>query len=103
VGISIFLFLFWIPFSFLLFFIPYHIIMKDDGKPIFFYLLSLLAIVFFFIWSIANFADANGFVMVAANFVAGRFAAAVFGLITAVMMIIIALLAVLNTFLFFTR
>ena len=77
--------------------------MKDEGKPIFFYALSLLTIVWFFIWSIADFADANGFVMVGKNFEAKRGAAGVFGLFTALTMLGIAILGVVNVFLFRKR
>jgi hypothetical protein len=38
--------------------------MQKEGKLWVFYLLSLITIVWFFIWSIADFADANGWVMV---------------------------------------
>jgi hypothetical protein len=103
IGISIFLFLFWVPMSFLIFFVPYHIIMKNKGKPIYFYLLSLLAFVFFFIWSIADFADANGFVMAASNIKAQRLAAGAFGFIISVMMLAVALLTFWNAIVFFQR
>jgi hypothetical protein len=33
-----------------------------DGSVLIFYILSVVSFVYFFIWSIADFADANGFV-----------------------------------------
>lgn len=84
-------------------FLPYHIIMKDEGKQIFFYVLSLVVTVWFAIWSIADFADANGFIMVQKNFQAGRGAAGFFGIVTALLMLGIAILTILNTFLFYRR
>lgn len=84
-------------------FLPYHIIMKDEGKPIFFYVLSLVVTIWFGIWSIADFADANGFVMVQKNFQAGRGAAGFFGIVTALLMLAIAILTIINTFLFSRR
>lgn len=84
-------------------FLPYHIIMKDEGKPLFFYLLSLVVMVWFAIWCIADFADANGFVMVQKNFAASRGAAGVLGLITALLMLIVAVLAPINALLFSRR
>lgn len=103
IGISFFLFFFWIPLSFQMLFLPYHIIMKDEGKPLFFYLLSLVVMVWFAIWCIADFADANGFVMVQKNFAASRGAAGVLGLITALLMLIVAVLAPINALLFSRR
>lgn len=103
IGISIFLFFFWIPLSFLSFFLPYHIIMKDDGKPLFFYLLSFLITLWFGIWCIADFADANGFIMVSRHFVTGRGAAGVFALITSLLMLLIAILGPINAVLFSRR
>jgi hypothetical protein len=76
---------------------------RDTGKTIFFYIISAVVMVFFFIWSIANFADANGFVMVDENFKRGNGAAGAFGVITALMMLVIALLTPINAFLFFRR
>ena len=84
-------------------FLPYHIIMKDEGKPFLFYLLSLLAMVWFFIWYIADFADANGFVMVDKNFKAGRGGAGFFGLLTALCMLAISILAPVNAVMFYKR
>jgi hypothetical protein len=51
-----------------MFITPYQIMLGGDGSVIIFYIFSLLATIWFFIWAIADFADANGFVMVAKNF-----------------------------------
>ncbi len=104
IGISIFLFLFWIPWSFQMLFWPYHVIMKDEGKAAcYFYVLSFVVMVWFGVWCVADFADANGFVMVGKNFAASRGAAGVIGLITAILMLITAILAPLNAVLFYRR
>jgi hypothetical protein len=63
----------------------------------------LIAIVWFFIWSIADFADANGFVMVGKHFKLYRGAAGVFAVVTSIMMMLISLIAVLNAVLFYKR
>jgi amino acid transporter len=77
--------------------------MGGDGWATIFYILSLLAAVWFFIWSIANFADANGFVQVSKNFSDGHSATAVFGIITAILMMLISLVAIINAILFYKR
>jgi len=77
--------------------------MGGDGSPFIFYILSLVAFVWFFIWSIADFADANGFVMASKNFKEGRGAAGFFGIVTAIMMILISLVAIINAMLFYKR
>jgi len=65
--------------------------------------LSIVAFAWFFIWSIADFADANGFVMVAKHFSEDRGAAGVFAIITAIMMMLISLLAAVNAVFFYKR
>jgi hypothetical protein len=40
------------------------ILLKGEGKKSVFFLISCVTFLWFFIWSIANFADANGFVKV---------------------------------------
>jgi hypothetical protein len=40
------------------------ILMKNEGSRMWFYIISGITFVWFFIWSIANFADANGFVKI---------------------------------------
>lgn len=77
--------------------------MKDEGKPLFFYILVFLAAVWFGIWCIADFADANGFVMVGKNFQDGRGAAGVFGIITAILMLLIGILSPITAVLFYRR
>jgi hypothetical protein len=64
IGISVFLAFLWWPTGLYLFYLPYSIIMKKDGSTTIFYVLNLIMIVWYFIWSIANFADANGFVRI---------------------------------------
>lgn len=66
-------------------------------------MLSFFTFVWFAIWCIADFADANGFVMVSKNFAANRGAAGVFGLIAALLMLIVSALAVINSILFARR
>lgn len=95
--------LFWIPVSLQLFVYPYYIIMKGDGKPLVFYALAGIATAWFGIWCIADFADANGFIMVGKNFDADRGVAGVFGIITSVMMLIISLGSAVNIFMFYKR
>lgn len=65
--------------------------------------MSIVAFVWFFIWSIADFADANGFVMVGKHFSEDRGAAGVFGIITAIMMMLISFLAAINAVFFYKR
>lgn len=74
-----------------------------DGSVILFYVFSLVATVWFFIWSIADFADANGFVMVAKNFKQDKGAAGFFGLLTAILMMAISIVALINAILFYRR
>ena len=69
----------------------------------FFYILSAIVTLWFAIWSIADFADANGFVMVGKNFNSGRGAAGFFGIITAIFMLAIAILTPINVVLFCRR
>jgi hypothetical protein len=86
-----------------MFVLPYQVMMGGDGSPLIFYILSAITTIWFFIWSIADFADANGFVMVAKNFKADRGAAGFFALVTAIMMMLISLLAAANAVLFLRR
>lgn len=103
IGISVFVFIIWLPISVYLFILPYQIMLGGEGSPIIFYIFSILAFVWFFIWSIADFADANGFVMVGKNFSDDRGAAGVFGIVTAIMMMLISFLAAINGVLFYRR
>lgn len=86
-----------------MFFLPYHIIMKDEGKVILFYVMSIFAMVWFLIWSIADFADCNGFVEVNENFQKNREAAGGIGLIAAIGSLIIGILACVNAIYFYRR
>ena len=77
--------------------------MKGDGRPLVFYVLAGLAFLWFGIWSIADFADANGFIMVKNNFDADRGAAGVFGIITAILMLLISIGSAVNIAMFYKR
>lgn len=68
-----------------------------------FYVLSLIAAVWFFIWSIADFADANGWVMVSNHSANGRGAATFFAVITSLLMLGISILTVINLVMFYKR
>lgn len=103
IGISVFVFLIWLPISLYLFVLPYQIMLGGEGSPFIFYILSFVCFVWFFIWSIADFADANGFVMVGKHFSADRGAAGVFGIVTAIMMMLISFLALINAIFFHRR
>jgi hypothetical protein len=103
IAISIFLFLVWLPISFYIFIIPYEAYMQREGKLWIFYILSLLTIVWFFIWSIADFADANGWTMVSQNASNDRGAAAFFAVVTSLMMLGVTILGVINVVLFWRR
>ncbi len=86
-----------------MFILPYQIMLGGGGSPLLFYILSGISTIWFFIWSIADFADANGFVMVAKNFQEDRGGAGFFGLITAILMMLISLLSAANVVLFLKR
>ena len=101
--LSIFVALIWFPLSLYLFFIPYRVYMKEEENICIYYILSSIAIVFFFIWSIANFADSNGWVMLADNATAGRGAAAFFTFFTAFFSTGIYVLALVNLIWFCRR
>ena len=77
--------------------------MKDEGKAIIFYVMSLITLIWFFIWAIADFADCNGFVMVNKNFQDGRNAAGGIGLIASIGSLIIAVLTGINVGYFYKR
>lgn len=93
----------WTPISFYLFITPYQILLGGDGSALIFYIFDFIAFVWFFIWSIADFADANGFVMVGKNFNNDRGAAGFFGILTAILMMMISILALANGVLFYRR
>jgi hypothetical protein len=77
--------------------------MKEEAKVCVFYTLSFISILWFLIWSIADFADANGWVMVGKNAAAGRGAAAFFGVVTSIFMMAISILSAVNLYLFCRR
>jgi hypothetical protein len=79
-----------------MFIIPYRIYMKEDDKTCLYYVLSFAAAIFFFIWSIANFADANGWVMLAQSVKNGNTGSAFFCFFTALFSFIISLLSIIN-------
>lgn len=103
IGISIFVFFIWLPISVYLFILPYQIMLGGEGYPLVFYIFSIIAFAWFFIWSIADFADANGYVMVGKHFSEGRGAAGVFAIVTAILMMLISFLAAINAVLFYRR
>ena len=55
------------PGAFYIFITPYMIYMKEDATICVYYSISATAALWFFIWSIADFADANGWVMLSNN------------------------------------
>ncbi|MCB0370481.1 MAG: hypothetical protein KDD45_13910 [Bdellovibrionales bacterium] len=101
--LSIFVALLWFPMSLYLFFLPYRVYMKEEESACVIYILHSAAIVFFAIWSIANFADANGWVMLAENVSNSRGAASFFTFFTALFSTIIAILSVVNVIKFCKR
>jgi uncharacterized membrane protein len=86
-----------------MFYQPYVIILKHEGKPWVFYLMAGLALVFFAIWTVADFADANGFVRVDTYFKGGWGASGAFGLLASVMSLVVTALLVVNIFKFCGR
>ena len=77
--------------------------MKEEENICIYYILSSIAIGFFFVWSIANFADTNGWVMLADNAAAGRGAAAFFSFFTALFSTGIYVLVLVNLIWFCRR
>ena len=57
------------------------ILLKEEGSRIWFYVISFIAFAWFFIWAVANFADANGFVRVGNYFDGGYKTAGGFAII----------------------
>lgn len=86
-----------------MFYQPYVIILKNDGRPWVFYLMAGLAFIFFAIWSIADFADANGFVKVDAYFKASKGASGAFGLFSSLLCLTISALIFVNILKFCKR
>jgi hypothetical protein len=92
--------MFWYPLGLFLFYQPYIILLKHEGRNWLYYLLATSTFIFFAIWSIADFADANGFVMVDRYFKESNAASGVFGLFTSLMSMTIAFFTVVNIYLF---
>lgn len=90
----------WTPLGLYLFYLPYMILLKNEGNKTWFYGLSAITAIWFLIWSIANFADANGFVKVGDYFRSGYKAAGGFAVIESILCLAVTLLAVLNAILF---
>ena len=65
--------------------------------------MSACVFIWFAIWSIADFADANGFVMVARYFGAGMGVAGAFGIFVSIFSLVIAILAVIGAYNFYKR
>mgnify|MGYP006898467511 CR=1 FL=1 len=63
-------------------------------------MISALTFVWFFIWSVANFADANGFVKIGDYFNSGYKVAGGFAVIESILCFGVSILTVLNAFLF---
>ena len=103
IAISIFSLLLWFPISLYLFYIPYRVYMREDDKICLFYILSLLVAVFFSIWSIANFADANGWIMMAWGVTNGKGSVAFFSFFTAIFSTLVVVLTVTNLYKFYKR
>ena len=82
---------------------PYRIYLKEEDSAILFYVLSALALVFFVIWSIADFADANGWIMLASAATQSKGGVAFFSFFTAFFSTIIYLLTAINLYLFCRR
>jgi len=68
-----------------------------------FYLLSLLAVCFFSLWSVADFADANGWIRMGKDVTYGKSLPAFFSFISSLLSMVDAILAVINVFYFCKR
>ena len=77
--------------------------MKEDASICIFYIISGIATVWFFIWSIADFADANGWAMLVKNSDNDRGGATFFSAIGSILCTLIAVLAIVNIVLFCRR
>ena len=77
--------------------------MREDDKICLFYILSLLVTVFYSIWSIANFADANGWIMMAWGVTNGKGSVAFFSFFTAIFSTLVVVLTVTNLYKFYKR
>ena len=77
--------------------------MKEDASICIFYIISGIAAVWFFIWSIADFADANGWIMLAKNSDKDRGGASFFSAIGSILCTLIAVLTIVNLVAFCKR
>jgi hypothetical protein len=77
--------------------------MKEEDKICLFYILSGMVIIFFFIWSIGDFADANGWVRMSKFIQASMGASAFFSFFSALTSLIISVLGVVNVYFFCRR
>ncbi len=91
----------WVPLSLYVFYLPYKILLTNEGRAGVFYALSLLTFVFFFMWCIADFADANGFVQVKKYYDASKGGAGTFGLFTSILNLAISVLTVINVYMYY--
>lgn len=91
----------WVPLALYTFYLGYMLLMKNEGSRFIFYLLSFITFVFFGIWSIADFADANGFVRMGNLFKADKGGAGVLALINSIVSLAISGLAVVNAIIVF--
>lgn len=96
IGISACLMVLWIPASLYAFYLPYMIVMKNEGSRFIFYLGSAGIVIFFIMWGIADFADCNGFVRMSNLFSDNKTAAAVFALFTSITDMVIGILGIVN-------
>ena len=101
--LSVFTALIFYPIALYLFYLPYRIYMKEEESACIFYILSAVVIVFFMIWSVADFADANGWVMFGKNITSNRGAASFFSFFAALLSMLIAFLGSVNLVLFCRR
>lgn len=91
----------WIPLALYTFYLGYMLLMKNEGSKFVFYLLSLVTFIFFGIWSIADFADANGFVRMSQLFNAGKGFAGVLALFNSIISLVITGLALVTAIIVF--
>jgi len=77
--------------------------MKEKSKAFIFYILAFSQALFFLIWSIADFADANGWAMVRKYSDQNMGGAVFFSVICSILMLGIAVLAVVNMVYFCRR
>ena len=103
IAISVFVFLFWLPASLFLFILPFQVVMNFEEKTWIPYVLFFLAFVFYAIWSIADFADASGFVMMGRFFDKDLGAAGFFALVYSIVALGIAALSIISIVVYYRR